>query len=658
MDKIEIMKYVEEKNKLGELYYEKFIKTGNKDYRNKSIYEFEEVIKYKEYYKNMSGVYVTYITLMIHKLCGRNIDKKTKDKSILLSKENYEMLLEYNTLATKYRASNKVAPQQRILLHFLSGNYHSAIEDLKNINFNCNLEALFQFPTSNPDILLQIFFEENSEGYYNRDRILFLEEVLKFLPYQLDYLNILQVVHAMGEQEDYIRALDFYEEYLGKNPEQIIMCGSTISQLYGYLGNFEKQIEYAERTLKKLYELIKSEPSDKEIWNERIYILLDNISMGYIGKGEYKKALDIRKKIKENNNTYLHNTGIALYHNEQYNKAIKFFKKALYIYEDEMTLICLADCYVKMEDYDNALIYYKKALYFLNNEETTFTKQDNDMLVQSSITNSGYKNMLNKAYDGIVHTYININNLELAKVYNDLACKSDIHNTNFRSMKTVIDSLIKQQNIKIDMEKRLSEVKEELDRERNINKFRANKVRKWATQLFDAQDDISDIDEDWDKFENKILEVIEVMKEEVPKKFDINNIRKQINSKFYYLNEKSKQFLYTAEYLYNYNLDSIIDFAPIAVEYSKVIECQLNYIDKNRRKYEKEKTLGTILYNIDKINNKDIYVDLKQLVHLRNLSAHTGNCKKEDVDVIREIVYKLIPILNKVKKDGRSIIVK
>lgn len=53
--------------------------------------------------------------------------------------------------------------------------------------------------------------------------------------------------------------------------------------------------------------------------------------------------------------------------------------------------------------------------------------------------------------------------------------------------------------------------------------------------------------------------------------------------------------LYTAEYLYIYNFDSIIDFAPIAIEYSKVIEYQLNCIDKSRKMYEKEKTLCTIL---------------------------------------------------------------
>lgn len=90
------------------------------------------------------------------------------------------------------------------------------------------------------------------------------------------------------------------------------------------------------------------------------------------------------------------------------------------------------------------------------------------MLVQSLITKNGYKNMLNKTYNGIVHTYINLNNLESAKLYNELTCKSDINNTSFRNMKTVIDSLIKQQNIKINTEKELAKIQDELNKQRSI----------------------------------------------------------------------------------------------------------------------------------------------------------------------------------------------
>lgn len=51
-------------------------------------------------------------------------------------------------------------------------------------------------------------------------------------------------------------------------------------------------------------------------------------------------------------------------------------------------------------------------------------------------------------------------------------------------------------------------------------------------------------------------------------------------------------------------------------------------------------------------------MEIKELVYLRNLSAHTGNYKKEDVDIIRDVVYKLITILNKVNEKDESIYIR
>lgn len=644
----DIKKYLDEKYKLSCSYYEMLIKTSSNTYLRKALHECEEIIKYKEYFHNMSGVYVTYTNLKIHQFIGKNIDKNQKDKGVLLSQENYKQLLEYNSLATKYRSNNKIAPAQRVLLHLYAGNYEDAIADLKKVSLN-QMDAVLQFPYNSTNDLVSIFMNEKNNGYYNKGRVRFLEEVVKYNPFYLDILNVLQGVHLMGNEDDYIRSLDFYENIIKKCPELIVMCGSTMSQLYFLLQYFSKARDCAQATLNKM-----DSEYFKEVYEESERdMLIDIISRTYIGEGMYKEALEVRKEMKNDNsnNTYIHNHAIVLYHNEMYKEAERYFKRAIYIYEDETSLKGLADCYMKMRDFENALVYYKKALYFLKNEDTLFNKEDNGLLVQSSITQKGYKRMINQIYEGIVQTYINLGDFENAQIYNDIACMEDVNNVTSRNMSIVLETLIREKNITIDKERKMEEIKKEIENERDILKSRVNNVREWAIQLFDAQDAILDIDNDWDTFENKMISIINEMKKEIPSDYNIKSIRKDIRSRFYYLDETSKDFLCTAEYLYKYNSSSFIDFAPIAIEYSKVIECYLNDIIKKIYRLNKSMTLGNILYNVDKFNYSKLYSLLKDLINLRNKAAHTGICNIENIEFIRNIVYDLIPILNDIKKN-------
>lgn len=88
-----------------------------------------------------------------------------------------------------------------------------------------------------------------------------------------------------------------------------------------------------------------------------------------------------------------------------------------------------------------------------------------------------------------------------------------------------------------------------------------------------------DENDDWDKYLEKMDEVLNQMVQAVNKDSIIyQNSRNWVNSTYTHLDADAKEFLITAETLYEIHKMSIIDFAPIIVEYCKVVEKQLRVL--------------------------------------------------------------------------------
>jgi len=100
------------------------------------------------------------------------------------------------------------------------------------------------------------------------------------------------------------------------------------------------------------------------------------------------------------------------------------------------------------------------------------------------------------------------------------------------------------------------------------------------------------------------------------------------------------EFLISANILYDIHKNSFIDFAPIIIEYAKVVEKRL-IIGLGRRLPTNIKMLGEIIFYIqnNSIAPYNAYLrDLWSINNLRKNSAHIGRLTKADADTMRNIL--------------------
>ncbi|OOB79107.1 MAG: hypothetical protein BEN18_05045 [Epulopiscium sp. Nuni2H_MBin001] len=105
--------------------------------------------------------------------------------------------------------------------------------------------------------------------------------------------------------------------------------------------------------------------------------------------------------------------------------------------------------------------------------------------------------------------------------------------------------------------------------------------------------------------------------------------------------ELSKKFMTTAEFLYFENVGKDIDFAPIMLEYCKVVECELRQflIKKKYIRPDEFRSLGQVKNMLEhKIYNKGFIEVLQIIVKYRNCSAHESIITQNKVEEMREIL--------------------
>lgn len=192
---------------------------------------------------------------------------------------------------------------------------------------------------------------------------------------------------------------------------------------------------------------------------------------------------------------------------------------------------------------------------------------------------------------------------------------------------------------------KLKEVNEEREMEKQINKNKINKLRNWVGDLIKLQSNMSeqdDLESDkfWVSYENKMDSILSEMKLEAQeaKKLNYDIILNNFKFKYGRLSSKALSCLATAEYLYKVNKESMIDFAPIIVEYSKVFEIELN----QRLKLVPTRMLGELIYYIQGINENNwnrILNCLRKAKKVRNGSAHTGISTLAKVEEMRNMLF-------------------
>ena len=389
------------------------------------------------------------------------------------------------------------------------------------------------------------------------------------------------------------------------------------------IGFFEKAIELAE-----------DEELKKDITGNYFIALLENEQF----KEAEKVMCDLIEEYPCNQN--FSNYAELLKRQGKLEDALEWGKKALFIVEDDTTLLVVADIYKKMKQYENAVFMYQKCLEHISVDENVYQFQDiNGKQLYSIASNNSLGVIMFEALKGIISAYSFLREYEQAKAYLLIAKERMPQKSEWEIWEQTLPE-IESAN------QRYIEIKEQLSQNSKKAVEQKRSVRQWALQLIQLQNNSGqlnlDENDDWDKYLEKMDEVLNQMVQAVNKDSIIyQNSRNWVNSTYTHLDADAKEFLITAETLYEIHKMSIIDFAPIIVEYCKVVEKQLRVLLGSQIPSSMH-MLGQIIgvISTNNIHPYTLYLsDLRAVNQLRRNSAHTGLLVRNDADTIRNILY-------------------
>ena len=244
-----------------------------------------------------------------------------------------------------------------------------------------------------------------------------------------------------------------------------------------------------------------------------------------------------------------------------------------------------------------------------------------------------------EALKGIISVYSLLKEYEQAKAYLLIAKEKLPQKSEWEIWEQTLPEI---ENVN----QRYLEIKEQFNQSSKKIIEQKCSVRRWARQLIQIQNSSGQLNleenDDWEKYLEKMDEILNQMVQTVNKNSTIyQNCQNWVNSTYAHLDTDAKEFLITAEALYEIHKMSIIDFAPIIVEYCKVVEKQLRVLLGSQLPSNKH-MLGQIIGVIsnNNIHPYNLYLsDLQAVNQLRRNSAHTGLLTKNDADTIRNIFY-------------------
>lgn len=322
-------------------------------------------------------------------------------------------------------------------------------------------------------------------------------------------------------------------------------------------------------------------------------------------------------------------------------EALKWGRRALFIIEDDTTLLIVADIYRLLCDYENAEEMYIRCIDNISEKNNIYQFQDADGVnLYSMASNESIDEILYEAFCGMIKINNSQKKFDLAKTYAIIGKEKfprkkdwEIWIEAFKEIESTTEQYEK--------------IKGELDQKILENKNQRHSFRLWAQQLIQLQNNSGGLDLDdndaWERYEESMNQVLVEMSKIINKESDVYQQKiNWINMIFSNLDLDSKEFLITAEVLFELHKTSIIDFAPIIVEYCKVVEKQLR-IKLGSQLPVNAKMLGQIIGYISRNSIAPYNVYLQDLIavnDMRKKSAHTGVLTKQDVISIRNIFYQ------------------
>ncbi|MFJ7370949.1 tetratricopeptide repeat protein [Lysinibacillus sp. NPDC098008] len=539
--------------------------------------------------------------------------------------------------ALKVKPSNTMAHAFLTELYVLIGDFKTAIQYFHEIPTFHGILALEQNFSSQLKFISELIRrgDFSREIYLGEDAKAFYRAFLKQKKHKLSDKSYCAIANCFldGTTENALFALDIV-----KLAE--IEYGETFSIITMYCNIYSVGLyQFPEKLL--YYALKRKEMSQGlEDKFEKEYLELTDSHLGqaYVGVKNYEEAIKVLEgKVNSSpTNTDLHNLANAYYHVKNYDLALQNGIRALYTQEDETTLHLVARVYHEQKNHKEAIKYFERELHFRKNEEKVIKTQDeNGQIILSRLSDEDEEMGYEKLYLLFLSSLYQEKEYIKAKVILEEALADYPDNLNIKLWESILDNALSQEQLINSYEELLDEErKKHFSARENLENTR-HKYHAWAEQLLSIQSkEFNEITLDKD-----MEIIIEALKDESGLSSQkLKEVKKKIAEYFPYLEYKSQVFLATADYLYSSNRYGIMDFAPIVVEYSKVLEYELNA----RLKFKKKQTLGQLIHYIreNKVPHFIEYLsDINQILLWRNGSAHTSTSTIEVVESIRDKYY-------------------
>ena len=374
-----------------------------------------------------------------------------------------------------------------------------------------------------------------------------------------------------------------------------------------------------------------------------------NFSLHYIRNDQYSEAIELLKPkiIEHPNNTDIHNLAKAYLKMNHHDIALKYIDSALFLSKDEQGYYLKAEILFQSKKYEKALKYYIKAIQFLNsaNEIHHFKDADGKNTGSINVALDKTKKMI---YVGLANCYIALGEFVKAKSITETIKRDWPFDDELARLERNIEVLLNQSISMDEVKKEAEHLKQLLSKQALKHEKDIEELKGWALKVFRLQSEYIDreqaIDEDdWQAVMQEMHSIALDMKKEKNGSALYLDVKKKLQNKFEGISDKGLDFLATGEYLYQIHKENEIDFAPVMVEFSKVIETELNrhlaYIGLIDVK--ETLTLGSLNWRLRKINVESLsrYQDnLEKLIKFRNGSAHTGQSTREKVEVVRDLI--------------------
>lgn len=591
---------------------------------------FKKILNYNDISGVHSGCYINLARINMNSYISELLKGKNNNK-----KETEIVSLVMNAL--KVKPSNTVAHSLLVELFVLKGDFENALYYLKQIPSNGGLDMLEHNLVIHFDFISQltkigtlpkeIYMNEQAQIFY----LAFFRQDLHLLSEKI-YCKISELF-LDGTKENALFSLEIIQLAEEKYGEKLSII-NVYCNIYsiGLVHYPEKLLHY---TLKKkgLIDTYKN-----SLPKEFIETIPTHLGQAFVGLKKYDEAIKVLEdKVKMSPaNVDLHNLANAYYHTQNYELALSYATRALFTQEDETTLHLIALIYYEQKNYKEALKYLERELHFRKNEEAIIHTVDENKNEIVSILFEGNEDLeYGGLYTALLSSLYQEKEYIKAKIILEEALQDYPNNISIKSWVTILDNAISQENALQSFEEELKKQKVIYFEERENLEKAMHKYRSWAEQLLTIQSK---------EFNEQTLEVemekiLEILKEESTfSSKKVKEIKASIEKRFPYLDYKSLMFLSTAEFLYESNRFELMDFAPIVVEYSKVIENELN----KRLKLKPKHTLGQLIYYIRENNPPHYYdylIELEKIVACRNGSAHTSESTIEVVESIRETFY-------------------